>query len=214
MSGVLIMKKKIVLSALIIITLLSFLLTICVAINRLFVILFLIFILYIVCVIGVVGLIQYRTYMSVRIIDPKKNLKRGYKHLYLGIYDGTSVDSDTLDLRGYLRNFYVDTLLVQRYYSFLCENGDITIFAGKNTSYINHITISVLDYPLLHPVTLLEHGLKPKKYLLYSPITGYIFLWGRFWGNRNTRKCSLNDKAANIIRFCKSRNVNLEIVEE
>ena len=42
----------------------------------------------IICIISGWGLVQYRIYMSLRIIDPKMNLKRNYKYLYLGIHDG------------------------------------------------------------------------------------------------------------------------------
>lgn len=163
-------------------------------------------------VVSVVGLAKYRAYMSSRIIDPKRHLKRNYTTIYLGVQNGEKADENTLDLRGYTRNFYVDTLLVQRYYSFLGEAGTIKIFTGKNRSYVNHNLISPLDYPLLHPVTLLEHGIKPHKYIMFNPIMGLLFIWASVFGNKQKGHYSLKNRTAMILDFCKVRDVHIEII--
>lgn len=165
-----------------------------------------------VSIICIAGLIKYRAYMKTRIIDPKRHLKRNYDTLYLGIQSREITDKNALDLRGYSRNFYVDTLLAQRYYSFLRLNGTIVIFAGKNDEYINSKKICVLDYPLIHPVTLMENGLKPSKYILYNPLTGLVFLWMTLFGSKRKGSKTLGEEAATIVEFCKLRNVNIEIL--
>lgn len=166
----------------------------------------------IVCIISGWGLVQYRIYMSLRIIDPKMNLKRNYKYLYLGIQDGKMIEDDVLDLRGYSRNYYVDSLLAQRYYSFLDYDGIIRIFSGMNSKYINEEKISILDYPLLHPVTLMEHGIKPQKYIMYNPIIGLRFIWALIHRSKN-KKEKLGNRIKIIEDFCTTRGIKIEIIE-
>lgn len=168
--------------------------------------------LFAVCALSVWGLLQYREYMSVRIIDPKKNLTRNYKYIYLGIQDGKTTDKSILDLRGYSRNFYVDSLLVQRYYSFLGRDGVIKIFSGMNSKYIEDEKISVLDYPLLHPVTLMEHGVKPQKYTMYNPLIGLKFICVLLF-HSGMKKEKLGSKTKALEDFCASRGINVEIIE-
>jgi len=168
--------------------------------------------LYGVSILSIVGLVKYRAYMKSRIIDPKRHLKRNYETIYLGIQNKEITDKNALDLRGYSRNFYVDTLLVQRYYSFLKPNGTIIIFAGKNDEYINNNKICILDYPLIHPVTLMENGLKPSKYIMYNPLTGLIFIWMTLFGSKSKGSNALSEETATIKEFCKLRNVNIKII--
>lgn len=166
----------------------------------------------IICIISGWGLVQYRIYMSLRIIDPKMNLKRNYKYLYLGIHDGRETEENILDLRGYSRNYYVDSLLVQRYYSFLDHDGVIKIFSGMNSKYIKEEKISILDYPLLHPVTLMEHGIRPQKYIMYNPMVGLRFIWALIFHRKN-KKEKLGSKIKSIEDFCTKRGINFEIIE-
>ena len=166
----------------------------------------------IICIISGWGLVQYRRYMFLRIIDPKMNLKRNYKYLYLGMQDGKETEENILDLRGYSRNYYVDSLLVQRYYSFLDHDGVIKIFSGMNSKYIKEEKISILDYPLLHPVTLMEHGIKPQKYIMYNPMIGLRFIWALIYRSKN-KKEKLGSKIKSIEDFCTSRGIDIEIIE-
>ena len=166
------------------------------------------------CVLSVVGLVKYRTYMNSKIIDPKRDLKRNYEKIFLGIQNREAADENTLDLRGYSRNFFVDSLLVQRYYSFLSSDGTITVFAGTDKHYVNDKSICPLDYPLLHPVTLMENGIKPAKYYMYNPFIGMLFLWVTVFGSNREGLCPLDELTATIIDFCKVRNVNIQIIQK
>lgn len=161
---------------------------------------------------SVVGLVKYRSYMSTKLIDPKNNLKRNYSKIFIGIKDKEVADENTLDLRGYYRNIYVDSLLIQRYYSFLGSNGTIVLFSGREKRYINDNWICPLDYPLLHPVTLMENHIKPPKYLIYNPLIGLLFIWMTLFGSKREGLYSLDIKTTGIKEFCKLRNVNIEII--
>ena len=132
--------------------------------------------------------------------------------IYLGVPNGEAADDNTLDLRGYSRNFYVDTLLVQRYYSFLDADGTIKVFTAKNKQYVNDKHISPLDYPLLHPVTLLEHGIEPHKYYMFNPLVGLLFVCVATFGSRQKDQCPMGSQTADILHFCKARGVHIEII--
>ena len=211
MSGVLNMKKIVVLGFICLILILSLLTSYLLFSNKLYILFVFIVLIYGVCIVAIVGLIKYRIYMNSKIIDPKRHLKRNYERIYLGIQGKEPADENTLDLRGYARNFYVDTLLVQRYYSFLRLNGTITVFAGKDKHYVNDNWICPLDYPLLHPVTLMENRIRPTKFLMYNPLIGMLFLWMNMFGSKRHGIYLLGEQPEAITNFCKDRNVNIEI---
>ena len=149
--------------------------------------------------------------MEDRIIDPKTNLKRNYKRILLGCFTKEGKLDDTLDLRGYCRNFYVDSLLVQRYYSFLAKDGKIIIKTQNSNEYRDSTRICILDYPLMHPVTLLEHGLKPQKYILYNPFVGLLFLYVMLRNKICVKKTVIEIEDKELIDFCKQRGINIII---
>lgn len=207
------MKKKIIIILVVGFFVCTAILTAYTVVEKMYIFMTLMICLYCVTLLSVIGLINYRKFMSERVIDPKKNLKRNYKRIYLGIMNGDIADENTLDLRGYHRNFYVDSLLVQRYYSFLAKDGTIIIFSGKDIHYVNDNKISMLDYPLLHPVTLMEHGIKPQKYLFYNPLIGLVFVFALL---RCNRKKAISDPKVNmddIQDFCRQREVEIRIIE-
>lgn len=210
MSGVLSMKKVFAIGSVFFLLAISFLISWLSYVKHLYLLFAFMMALYAVSILAVIGLVSYRTYMKPRIINPIKDLKRNYAKLYLGIRGGEVADENTLDLRGYSRNFHVDSLLAERYYSFLSPEGTLIIFTGKDKRYAKNTRISPLDYPLLHPVTLMENGIKPPKYLLYNPLIGFLFLWKAVFGNKRTDLSVQDGQTATIIEFCKARNVNIE----
>lgn len=213
MSRVLIMKKKtIAICCLFLLFVASIVLEMFFYVKNLDILFSLMIGLYGVCIVSVAGLVQYRAYMNSRIIDPKRHLKRNYAMIFLGVQNEEAADDNTLDLRGYSRNYYVDTLLVKRYYSFLSADGTIKVFTGKNKQYVNDKRISPLDYPLLHPVTLLEHGIKPCKYFMVNPFVGLLFVCMTTFRSKRKGQCSLGSQTTDILNFCKARGVHIEIM--
>lgn len=206
-------KKTIAVFGICLLFVVSIVLSVFFYVEKLYILFSLMIGLYGVSLVSVAGLAKYRAYMNSRIIDPKRHLKRNYAMIYLGVQNGEAAGENTLDLRGYSRNFYVDTLLVQRYYSFLAADGTIKVFAGKNKQYVDDKRISPLDYPLLHPVTLLEHGIKPCKYFMFHPLAGLLFVYMIVFGSKRKGQCSLDSsQMADILNFCNARGVQIEII--
>lgn len=69
----------------------------------------------------------------------------------------------TLVLSNYNRNFFVDFLILKRYYSFLRTDGEcIFVFDLNNKKYFESKKINSLDYNFLHIVTIYENNIKPE----------------------------------------------------
>lgn len=205
------MKKKIVLFGMACFCLIYVILIVWSCIFQIYLLLgFLLLICFVGCI-SVYGLILYRRFMADRMIDPKNNLKRNYKRILLGSFNKEEKSDDALDLRGYRRNFYVDSLLVQRYYSFLAPDGKIIIKTQKSNKYRDSTKICVLDYPLMHPVTLLEHGVKPPKYILYNPFVGLLFLSVMISSKICVKKTTIEVEDKELMDFCKQRGIHIII---
>ncbi len=160
------------------------------------------------------GLLLYRRFIRKRLIDPKFHLKRKYSRLLLGeINPSVSVDENTLDLRGYRRNAYTDILLAQRYYSFLAKDGRIEIYACGSDYYTNSKKIPLLDYLLLHPVTLMENGisLNVRKYIIFNPVIGVVFLVSILINSLHCKGVSDKKNFVELKLFCEKRNLYMEI---
>ncbi len=170
----------------------------------------------VVVVFSLVCVTLYRKFMRNRIIDPKIDLKRNYERIMLGeMSKQETVTDNTLDLRGFHRNAYTDILLTERYYSFLKQNGCVDIFAFNSDYYLNSHRINQIDYPLLHPVTLLEHGISKYTYrfALLNPIFGLMYIFYRIFNKRN--KMTVHPYSVDIfeplVSFCKERNIKIVI---
>lgn len=161
-----------------------------------------------------VGMICYRCFMRKKIMDPKIDLKRNYDRILLGeISKQERVLENTLDLRGYHRNAYTDILLAERYYSFLKQNGCIDLFVSNTDYYIKTNKINPIDYPLIHPVTLLEHGIPEfiYKYALLNPMIGLMYFFFRI-GNPfhwTEGECHMDTRLEPLACFCEERRVCL-----
>ena len=105
----------------------------------------------------------------------------------------------------------MESLLVQRYYSFLAKDGEIIIKTQKSNEYRDSTRICILDYPLVHPVTLLEHGMKPQKYILYNPFVGLLFLYVVIRNKICVKKTDMEIEDKELIDFCKQRGINIII---
>ena len=174
------------------------------------------FLVLLVCVILIAfgGLLLYRRFIRKKLIDPKVHLKRNYSMLLLGeISPSVHVDENTLDLRGYCRNAYTDMLLAQRYYSFLAKDGRIKIYRCGSNYYMNSKKIPLLDYLLLHPVTLMENGisLNTRKYIVFNPVVGVVFLASIFINSLPCKRMSDKKNFAELKLFCEKRNLYMEI---
>ncbi len=165
-----------------------------------------------------VGSKRYKQYISSHTISLTKNLQRNYDFLILGSKNITfSENHSNLDLRNYGRNQYTDFLIVQRYYSFLKKGGTVRILIDlADKTYQSSSKISYFDYPLLHKVTLLEHGISINskfeylKRLWYYPLFFLISIPKKQFQN-HVLECS--DSFAPIKEFCSSRGIQLELYD-
>lgn len=161
--------------------------------------------------------------MESKIQDPKIRLKRNYSSIVLGKqYSIIKTDKDSLNLQNFNRNLYGDILIMKRYYSFLHKDGIIKfLINGRDEKYYTVTKISIFDYPLLHHVTLLEHGINPKSFLvkLKKIFIGYVYLYIvslriNLRKYKTQKQYSISEKNMLYIKdFCKNRNVNVEFID-
>ena len=117
------------------------------------------------------------------------------------------------------RNFYTDFLVLQRYYSFLKEDGQVSfIFDCNNNQYFNKKNIDSIEWPFLHQVTLKENNinLDSLKYKLVRDINAYkiIFYKLGIYRMKNKKDCNIEiikKKIEQLYDFTKERNLKLNI---
>ena len=171
-------------------------------------------------ILSLLGLLRYKKFIEPILIDPKQNLKRNYKFLVLGkLNSDRENNGQILDMRGYSRNLYVDFLMLQRYYSFLDSTGTILWEIDlSDIAYIEKHHISILDYLLLHEVTLIEHGIQMRsvkikiRILLIGLVYFYYVLKNKIYIKSN-KKYELNKNSIinEAYTFCNDRNLNIQI---
>lgn len=105
---------------------------------------------------------KYTKYMAIQFPSIMVNRNRNYDVLLLGSRKCAheTAAGQILNLKNDFRNLYTDYLLVQRWYSLTRMGGDVVVEMDfSDNQYLNNSKINKLDYDLLHPVTLLEHGI-------------------------------------------------------
>ena len=171
------------------------------------------------------GYIIYKKYLSTYVPDIMKNLTRNYDKIILGDKRLASKQGDlhgsVLDLTNYSRNLYTDILILERWYSFLRNNGTVyfNIDVGSHRCLFED-AISFFDDAFLHQVTLLEHGkdIFSNKYKIIQYQKGLYFLFIKRRNiHINKKKRVLNNEEIQILKdkfneieaFCKNRNINV-----
>lgn len=127
--------------------------------------------------------------------------------------------NNMLLLSNYNRNFFVDFLILKRYYSFLKNNGEaIFVFDLKNKKYFNNKKINIIDYDFLHIVTLCENEINPetKKYKVKKLLNKYIFLTYKLgiykiFRRGNVEQSNIATYIEELERFATERQIKVRI---
>lgn len=167
---------------------------------------------------------KYRAFIVNRIPNIFQELTRNYDTIILGDYaivktilEQEKKKEKVLDLSNYFRNYYTDMLIIQRYYSLARKGGTVEIYMNVNDKkYFEKKNISPFDYGYLHPVTLMEQGVKPNSFFhkLNMVFNGIRYMRAEkkddIFCEKNVKE-SFAEKFSEIVRFCEERNLYVSI---
>ncbi len=148
-------------------------------------------------------------YKSAKRFNPIRKPERNFPALLLG-NDKTDGRKDALDMRESDRNIYTDILVMERYYSLVKKGGTIVFCIDRRDKRYLGKGVSLLGRYLLHPVTLMEHGLRPAEPL---ELAGMAFFAERL-RHRSGKPCFDRVPAEytdRIRRFCEERGLRYDV---